>query len=143
MVALHGSPDRDRRFQRARHRRALAEATERPMHRCDQTPDLIDTDTVLPDITPNNLRDQTIWALLSSAISFSLTSLIEVYIVAPVSIAIYPAPNIRKIQSKTIMLVGIAPQKRGRPCENSLRRWPTASFTLICRRSRNDEHEMT
>jgi hypothetical protein len=68
MVALHGSPDRDRRFQRARHRRALAEATERPMHRCDQTPDLIDTDTVLPDITPNNLRDQTRIDFLGAAV---------------------------------------------------------------------------
>ena len=38
------------------------------MHRCDQTPDLIDADTVLPDITPNNLCDQARIDFLGAAV---------------------------------------------------------------------------
>jgi len=60
MLVLHRSPDRNRGRQRFRQgrRRVRPEVAERAVHRCDQTPDLIDTDTVLPDITPNNLRNQ-------------------------------------------------------------------------------------
>ena len=60
MVVLHRSPDRDSRHQRGRRRRgrALAEATERAMHRRYQTCHLINVDTILRDITPDNLRDQ-------------------------------------------------------------------------------------
>ena len=96
MVVLHRSPNRDCRHQRDRLRRALAEATERAMHRCDQTPDLIDTDTVLSDVlrTISATRlGSTFWALLSSAISFVPTSLIGVYVVEQVSIAISQRPN--------------------------------------------------
>ena len=60
MLVLHRSPDRNRRRQGfgREHRRVRAETTERAMHRCDKTPDLIDTDTVLPDITTDDLRNQ-------------------------------------------------------------------------------------
>ena len=60
MVVLHRSPDRDSRHQRCRRRRrrALDEATERTMHRRNQSRNLINADTILRDITPDNLRDQ-------------------------------------------------------------------------------------
>ena len=60
MVALHRSPDRDCRHQRdwRRRGRALAEATERAMHRRNQSRYLINADTILRDITPDDLRDQ-------------------------------------------------------------------------------------
>ena len=59
MVALNRSPDRDSRHQRGRRRRgrALAEATERAMHRRYQTRNLINADTILRDITPDDLHD--------------------------------------------------------------------------------------
>ena len=41
-----------------RRRRALDEATERAMHRRNQSRHLINTDTILRDITPDDLRDQ-------------------------------------------------------------------------------------
>jgi hypothetical protein len=57
MVVLHRSPDRNSRHQRRwrRRRRALDEATERAMHRRNQSRHLINTDTILP---PDDLRDQ-------------------------------------------------------------------------------------
>ena len=60
MVGLHRSPDRHRRRQRFRQgrRRVRPEAAERAMHRCNQPRELIDTDTVLRDITTDDLRDQ-------------------------------------------------------------------------------------
>ena len=60
MVVLYRSPDRDSRHQqgRRRRRRALAEATERAMHRRYQSRNLINADTILRDITPDDLRDQ-------------------------------------------------------------------------------------
>ena len=60
MIALHRSPDWDRRLQRSRHRcrRALAEAAEGAMHRRNQARELIDADTILSDITTDNLRNQ-------------------------------------------------------------------------------------
>jgi hypothetical protein len=60
MVVLHRSPDRNSRHQRRwrRRRRALDEATERAMHRRNQSRHLINTDTILRDITPDDLRDQ-------------------------------------------------------------------------------------
>jgi hypothetical protein len=60
MVALYRSPDRDRRHQRGRRRRrrALDEATERAMHRRNQSRNLINADTILRDITPDDLRNQ-------------------------------------------------------------------------------------
>ena len=59
MVALYRSPDRDRRHQRRRRRRrcALAETTERAMHRRYQCRNLINADTILRDITPDDLRN--------------------------------------------------------------------------------------
>ena len=75
MVVLHRSLDRDSRHQRRRRRRALAEATERPMYRRYQSRNLINADTILRDITPTisatRLRS-TICAELSSAISSPL-----------------------------------------------------------------------
>ena len=60
MVVLYRSPDRNSRHQRRRRRRrrALDEATERAMHRRNQSRHLINTDTILRDITPDDLRDQ-------------------------------------------------------------------------------------
>ena len=60
MVVLHRSPDRNSRHQRRwrRRRRALDEATERAMHRRNQSRHLINTDTILRDINPDDLRDQ-------------------------------------------------------------------------------------
>ena len=58
MVVLHRSPNRDCRRQRDRLRRALAEATERTMHRRNQSRKLINGDTILRDITTDDLRYQ-------------------------------------------------------------------------------------
>ena len=60
IVALYRSPNRDSRHRRCqrRHGRALDEATERAMHRRNQSRHLINTDTILRDITPDDLRDQ-------------------------------------------------------------------------------------
>jgi hypothetical protein len=60
MVALYRSPDRDRRHQRGRRRRrrALAEATERAMHRRYQSRYLINADTISRDITSDDFRNQ-------------------------------------------------------------------------------------
>jgi hypothetical protein len=99
MLVLHRSPDRNRRRQRFRQgrRRVRPEAAERAVYRCDQTPDLIDTDTVLPDITPNNLRNQVGIDFLGTAvvghIFLSATSLIRVYVVDQASITISRRTN--------------------------------------------------
>ena len=60
MVALYRSPDRDRRHQRGRRRRrrALAEATERAMHFCNQARELIDADSILRDVATDDPRNQ-------------------------------------------------------------------------------------
>src|SRR5262249_40880252 len=58
IVALHRSPDRDSRDQRRRCWFALAEATECAMHCRNQAGDLIDSDTMLRDITTDNPRNQ-------------------------------------------------------------------------------------
>lgn len=68
MVALHRSLDRDRRLQRDRCRRALAEATERAMHCRNQSRNLIDGDTILRDITTDDLRNQDRINLLRTAV---------------------------------------------------------------------------
>ena len=59
-VVLHRSPDRDCRRQRGRRRCRLAldKATERAMHRRNQSRHLINADTILRDITPDDLRNQ-------------------------------------------------------------------------------------
>ena len=60
MVGLDRSPDRHRRRQRFRQgrRSVRSEAAERAMHRRNQPRELIDTDTVLRDITADDLGDQ-------------------------------------------------------------------------------------
>ena len=68
MVVLHRSPNRDCRHQRDRLRRALAEATERAMHRRNQSRELINGDTILPDITTDDLGDQAGINLLRTAV---------------------------------------------------------------------------
>ena len=70
MLALHRSPNWHRRRQGfgREHRRVRAETTERAVHRCDQTPDLIDTDTILRDITTDDVRNQAGINLLRSAV---------------------------------------------------------------------------
>ncbi len=69
MVGLHRSPDRHRRRQRFRQgcRRVCPEATEGAMHRRDQPRNLIDADTVLRDITCDDLRNHTGEDLLRGA----------------------------------------------------------------------------
>jgi hypothetical protein len=59
IVALYRSPNRDSRHQRCRrrHGRALDEATERAMHCRNQSRNLINVDTILRDITPDDLRN--------------------------------------------------------------------------------------
>ena len=56
IVALYRSPNRDSRHQRCRrrHGRALDEATERAMHCRNQSRNLINVDTILRDITPDD-----------------------------------------------------------------------------------------
>jgi hypothetical protein len=60
MVVLHRSPDRDcrRRRGRLRRRRALAEATERAMHFCNQARELIDADSILRDVATDDPHNQ-------------------------------------------------------------------------------------
>jgi hypothetical protein len=60
MVVLRRSPDRDclRRRGRRRRRRALAEATERAMHFCNQARELIDADSILRDVATDDPRNQ-------------------------------------------------------------------------------------
>ena len=68
MVVLHRSPNRDCRHQCDRLRRALAEATEGAMHRCNQSRELIDGDTILRNITTDDLRYQAGINLLRTAV---------------------------------------------------------------------------
>jgi len=68
MVVLHRSPNRDCRHQRDRLGRALAEATECAMHRRNQSRKLINGDTILRDITTDDLRNQARIDLLRTAI---------------------------------------------------------------------------
>ena len=60
MLVLHRSPDRNRRRQGLGrgHRRIRAETTERAVHRCNQPRELIHADTVLRDLTTDDLGDQ-------------------------------------------------------------------------------------
>jgi len=60
MLVLHRSPDRDcrRRRGRRRRRRALAEATERATHFCNQARELIDADSILRDVATDDPRNQ-------------------------------------------------------------------------------------
>ena len=60
MVVLHRSPDRDcgRRRGRRRRRCALAEATERAMHRRNEARELIEADSILRDIATDDPRNQ-------------------------------------------------------------------------------------
>jgi hypothetical protein len=53
MLVLHRSPDRD-----CRRRGALAEATERAMHFCNQARDLIDADSILRDVATDDPHNQ-------------------------------------------------------------------------------------
>jgi len=70
LLGLHRSPDRDRRLQRSRRRcgRARAEAAERAMHRRNQARNLISTDTILRNITTDDLRNQAEINLLRTAV---------------------------------------------------------------------------
>jgi hypothetical protein len=68
MVVLHRSPNRDCRHQRDRLRRALAEATECAMHRHNQSRKLINGDTILRDITTDDLGNQAGINLLRAAV---------------------------------------------------------------------------
>jgi hypothetical protein len=68
MVVLHRPPNRDCRCRRSRLRRALAEATERAMHDGNQSRKLINGDTVLCDITTDDLHNQARISLLRTAV---------------------------------------------------------------------------
>ena len=68
MVVLHRAPDRDRRFQRDRCRRALAEAAEGTMYCCNQPRHLIEPDTIFSDITTDDLRHHARIHLLRTAV---------------------------------------------------------------------------